>query len=334
MPPSIASRESPRTLHGRRRAPRGQLARSGSIFGAIKNIVTAPLAWFTSYEDGENGAGKRGRNFNPVLEDEGTYHEDQPSAKRKRVDSPSPPAPPSRQATRPAQGYLDVPENMLSQQAGNRQRQSAPGYHGRSSSLFTSLSVPAVPGAQPARRTASPTGITSYMQPSMIQHTQSMDPPPYRALSLSRDVSMEDGVSGTLSRDVTMSPSRHTPFQLRPRSSMTPQPSGQTFGPVSRHKEWDASEPPPLASLISKPVFVKPPPQHVQNQPEQLATTLGSIAESTGRVVREIFASDVLSDCNHIQQSRSPMRQHSSLFLGARPGTSADSSSTRTFCAI
>ncbi|KAI0713253.1 hypothetical protein C8Q76DRAFT_768424 [Earliella scabrosa] len=294
MPP-IASRDSPRTLHGRRRAPRGQLVRSGSFFGALKNIVTAPLAWLTSYDDHENVSGKRARTANTALEGESTYHEDQPSAKRKRVDSP--PAPPPQQATRTTQGYLDVPENLLSQR-------TAPAGHGRSASVVNSLNIPAGSGVHPARRTASPTGLTSYMQPSMMQRTQSMDPPAYRALSLSRDVSMEDGLPGSASRDVTMSPSRHTPFQLRPRNSMTPQPTGQTFGPVPRHKERDASEPPPLASLISKPVFVKPPAQASQSHPEQLVTTLGSIAESNGRM------------------SRSPMRQHSSLFLGARPGKS------------
>ena len=325
MPP-IASRDSPRTLHGRRRAPRGQLARSGSFFGALKNIVTAPLAWLTSYDDHENVSGKRARTANTALEGESTYHEDQPSAKRKRVDSP--PAPPPQQATRTAQGYLDVPENLLSQRVGDRHRQTAPAGHGRSASVVNSLNIPAGSGVHPARRTASPTGLTSYMQPSMMQRTQSMDPPAYRALSLSRDVSMEDGLPGSASRDVTMSPSRHTPFQLRPRNSMTPQPTGQAFGPVPRHKERDASEPPPLASLISKPVFVKPPAQATQSHPEQVVTTLGSIAESNGRMVREILAPRGLSDCNHIRQSRSPMRQHSSLFLGARPGPTADTNST------
>lgn len=64
--------------------------------------------------------------------------------------------------------------------------------------------------------------------------------------------------------------------------------------------------PPPLAALMSKPQFVKPPPQTAQAG--QDFTTLGSLAEAKGRV------------------SRSPMRQHSGLFLGAqaRPGTIAE----------
>ncbi len=326
MPSPYGSRDSPHTLHGRRRAPRAQLTRTGSIFGTIKNIVTAPLAWLTSYEDQENVSGKRGRNGNAILQDEGTYHEDQPSAKRKRVESPQP-SPPPQQPTRTTQGYLDVPENLLSRQAGGRQRQTAPVGHSRSMSLVTSLNVPTPSGSHPARRTASPAVMPSYMQPSMIQRTQSMDPPAYRATPLSRDVSMEEGQFGSVRRDVTMSPTRHTPFQLRPRNSLTPQPSGQTFGPTLRPKERDVSEPPPLAALVTKPVFVKPPPQ--QYQAEQPVTTLGSLAESKGRIVRAVRTSNVLSDCNHFQQSRSPMRQHSGLFLGARPEAVGDNSSTR-----
>ena len=327
MPSPYGSRDSPRTLHGRRRVPRAQLTRTGSIFGTIKNLVTAPLAWLTSYDDQENVSGKRGRNTNVPLEEEGTYHEDQPSAKRKRVESPQP-SPPPRQSTRTTQGYLDVPENLLSRNAGGHHRHGPPVAHGRSTSLVTSLNIPPPSGTHPARRTASPAVMTSYMPPSMAQRTQSMDPPAYRAISLSRDVSMEDGQSGSVGRDVTMSPTRHTPFQLRPRNSLTPQPSGQTFGPTPRQKERDVSEPPPLAALITKPVFVKPPPQMTHNQAEQPVTTLGSLAETKGRIVCAVRPSSALSDGNHFQQSRSPMRQHSGLFLGARPEAVGDNSST------
>lgn len=331
MPPSLAARDSPRAQHGRRRAPRSQLVRSGSFFGALKNLVTAPLSWITGYEDQENAMGKRGRAGGGIVEDEGRYSEGQPSAKRKRVDSPEPdyPSHTIQQPTRSSQGYLDVPENMLPRKQVSRHRPATASGHGRSSSLFTSLAVPTNGDAHPARRTASPTGIVAFTQPSTLQRTQSMDPPQYRPLSLSRDVSMEDGVHGSASRDVTMSPSRRTPFQLRARSSLTPQPTGQTFGPQPRHKERDSSEPPPLAALMSKPVFVKPPPQVSQPRHEQPVTTLGTIAEATGRTVRRLCLLPVLSDCNHFQQSRSPMRQHSGLFLGARPGSIAQSSSTR-----
>ncbi|KAI1790766.1 hypothetical protein LXA43DRAFT_470871 [Ganoderma leucocontextum] len=310
MPPYLLSRDSPRAQHGRRRPPRGQLVRSGSLIGALKNIVSAPLAWFTSYDDQGNLSGKRGRTTTAILEDEGTYHEDQPSAKRKRVDSPEPPAPLPQFAMPTTQGYLDVPENLLSKTIGVRHRSGAQAGHGRSSSMVAPLSIPAVQGAHPARRTASPAGILATGQLTTVLRTQSMDPPQFRALSLSRDVSMEDGQPGSATRDVTMSPSRRDPFQLRPRSSLTPQPTGQTFGPHVRHKERDASEPPPLVALMSKPQFVKAPPLTAQGQAGQDFTTLGSLAEAKGRI------------------SRSPMRQHSGLFLGARPGTIAESDSS------
>ncbi|KAH9946333.1 uncharacterized protein BXZ73DRAFT_95833 [Epithele typhae] len=145
---------------------------------------------------------------------------------------------------------------------------------------------------------------------STLQRTQSMDPPQFRAISLSRDVSMEDGVSGTKSRDVTMSPSRPTAFKLRARSSLTPQPTGQGFGPKPQFDERDKSEPPPLSALMTKPQSVKAPFQTNQIQREPSVTTLGTIVEASGRA------------------SRSPMRQHSGLFLGARPGSIVQSTPT------
>ncbi|KAI0781205.1 hypothetical protein BD413DRAFT_608371 [Trametes elegans] len=308
MPSSFSSRDSPRNSHARRRPTRGQLARSGSLLGAIKNIVTAPLTWFSSQEDFEDVPGKRRRNPNAVERDEGAYDEDRPTAKRKRVDSPEPAHAPQQPPTRTFQGYLDVPEGLIPRQTAPRQRLTTSVGYGRSSSFTPSISVPAVPEAHLARRTASPAIATSYSQPAAIHHTQSMDPPAYRPISLSRDVSMEGGMIGSANRDVTMSPSRQA-FQLRSRSSLTPQPSGQAFGPTPQNKGRDASEPPPLASLVSKPVFVKPPPQHQQPYAEHPVTTLGSIVESKGHT------------------SRSPMRQHSSLFLGSRASI-AESSST------
>ncbi|KAI0646802.1 hypothetical protein C8Q79DRAFT_1008969 [Trametes meyenii] len=311
MPSSLSSRDSPRNHHARRRQARGQLTRSGSLFGTLKNLVTAPLTWLTSQEDFEDAPGKRRRNPNAVEPDERSYDDDgRPNAKRKRVDSPEPAPPPPRQPTRTNQGYLDVPENLIS---GPSRRLTAPLGHARASSFTPSLSAPSMRDVLPARRTASPAISASFSQPAAIQRTQSMDPPPYRPISLSRDVSMEEGITGSAGRDVTMSPTRNTPFQLRARSSLTPQPSGQTFGPAPQHKGRDASEPPPLAALISNPVFVKPPPQLQQGHVTHSVTTLGSIAETKGHT------------------GRSPLRQHSSLFLGSRVGANGEGSSTGYF---
>ncbi|KAI0637243.1 hypothetical protein C8Q77DRAFT_556507 [Trametes polyzona] len=314
MPSSLSSRDPPRTRHARRRSPRGQIARQSSLLGTIKSIVTAPLTWFSSQPEYLDNAGKRGRHPDAPEHDEDARDDDRPSAKRKRVDSPDAEDMPSQsrlqQPPRTTQGYLDVPEGLISKQPAPRQRQTAPLNTVRSSSFAPSISVPSMHDAQLARRTASPTISASFSQPAAIQRTQSMDPPAYRAISLSRDVSMEGGLSGSGARDVTMSPSRQTPFQLRPRNSLTPQPTGQTFGPALQRKERDGSEPPPLASLMSNPVFVKPPPQLPQTRLDQPITTLGSLAESKGHT------------------SRSPLRQHSSLFLGARAGSVAESGST------
>ncbi|KAH9857821.1 hypothetical protein C2E23DRAFT_856465 [Lenzites betulinus] len=332
MPSSLQSRDSPRTRHGRRRSPRGQLARSGSLLGTLKNIVTAPLTWFSSQPEFTDVAGKRRRNPGASERDEDAYVEDdRPSAKRKRVDSPETISVPLRQPTRTTQGYLDVPEGLIPKKPASRQRLTAPASHVRSSSFAPSFSVPVMHDADLTRRTASPTISASYSQPVAIQRTQSMDPPAYRAISLSRDASMEGGLSGSASRDVTMSPTRrHTPFQLRARHSLTPQPSGQTFGPTPQHKGRDASEPPPLASLMSHPVFVKPPPEPHHVQPEQPITTLGSLAEFKGHTSPNIPVRNMWNTLEEAfsEPSRSPLRQHSSLYFGARSGTMTESSST------
>ncbi|OJT14157.1 hypothetical protein TRAPUB_9268 [Trametes pubescens] len=253
-------------------------------------MITAPLTWFSSQPELEDAGSKRRRIPDPVDRDEDAYEDDRPSAKRKRVDSPEPAPRLPTQPTRTNQGYLDIPEGFIPRQSASRARLKAPAMQARASSFAPSVSVPVMENVHLARRTASPTISTSFSQPVAIQRTQSMDPPAYRAISLSRDVSMEGGLPGSATRDVTMSPTRHTPFQLRPRNSLTPQPSGQSFGPAPQQKGRDASEPPPLASLISKPVFVRPPPQLQQTYVEQ-STTLGSLAESKGHTVRLNFFS-------------------------------------------
>ncbi|KAK7693176.1 hypothetical protein QCA50_002742 [Cerrena zonata] len=83
-------------------------------------------------------------------------------------------------------------------------------------------------------------------------------------------------------RDSSKSPSRS---RFRMRTSMTPQPSGQNFGPS--RKERERSEPPPLASLATKPMFVKPPTQlsTVSEEPVRHSTVpLGSVAETRRKV--------------------------------------------------
>lgn len=87
----------------------------------------------------------------------------------------------------------------------------------------------------------------------------------------------------SISRDSSMSPGR----QLRVRSSLTPQPSGPNFGPVvPPRRERDPNQPPPLASLMSNPTFVKPPPGYQKSDATELSKqlTLGSLVESQRNV--------------------------------------------------
>ncbi|KAJ7695012.1 hypothetical protein B0H14DRAFT_2650722 [Mycena olivaceomarginata] len=89
---------------------------------------------------------------------------------------------------------------------------------------------------------------------------------------------------------------------FRMRTSLTPQPA----------QPREVSEPPPLSSLAQKPVFVRPPPDSCERVSSQSSSssTLGSLVESR-------------------RSTRSPMRQHSSLFFGSGSQTqAAESNST------
>ncbi|TFY60121.1 hypothetical protein EVJ58_g5341 [Rhodofomes roseus] len=133
--------------------------------------------------------------------------------------------------------------------------------------------------------------------------TMSMDPPTgYRPRALSRDVSMD-------AASVAMTPSR-TPFQVRSRASMTPQQSGQVFGPSVLRRDRETSEPPPIETLGSKPVFVKAPPQSQSQQMLAMepTLTLGSLAEAQPRTRR-------MSPFGDVSQSRSSLGQSSSMLM-------------------
>jgi nucleoporin NUP1 len=93
---------------------------------------------------------------------------------------------------------------------------------------------------------------------------------------------------GPIARDYSMpaagsvSPTRsQAPFRMRSSFSMTPQPSGQSFGPTIHKRE--PSEPPSLSVLRANPVFVRPPSQepdsHRRSVSVQPVLTLGTIAE-------------------------------------------------------
>ncbi|KAJ6500393.1 hypothetical protein C8R45DRAFT_1210194 [Mycena sanguinolenta] len=302
------SSSSSHNLHaGRRRSgvsnPRRRpLARSNSsLLGTIKNIVTAPLAWFATSEDFEDSPdlkGKRRRhpaqNSDPAAGD----NEGPPQSKRARVKSPDnqirfhpEPQYVAPVYSQPSMGYLDPPVSVFS---------NTHDFY-RSNSVGTT--GPTLNQLNPSNR-------------STIPRTMSIDPPqssisfsrdtPVNFTLLDRDTSMEPSgfirKSSSIPRDLSM-PLPPTRSLFRMRSSLTPQPT----------QPREASEPPPISSLAQKPVFVRPPPESRERVSSQSSSssTLGSLVESQ-------------------RSTRSPMRQHSSLLFGAGSQTQAgESNNTR-----
>ncbi|KAA1474836.1 hypothetical protein DENSPDRAFT_883095 [Dentipellis sp. KUC8613] len=264
------------------------------MFSTIKNIVTAPLAWFAANNDFEDTPGKRRRLPHPSIDDHDDHddvreHNSSFRAKRIRLNSPD------RSINRPP-AYLDPPAHLLSQQPST---------------------LPSTTSHPPAhnRHTLSPSAFT-HVRPRAPARTMSMDPPHRRTLvpeptlvplPLSRDVSMDLG-----------SPTK-TIFQppFRMRSNLTPQPSAMSataldFGPNPQRRPRDPSAPPPLAALMENPIFVKPPREEAQQQQQQFRRTSGDGGGST------------ITLGSLVQASKSTMglpRSHSTLIIDspARP---------------
>lgn len=303
------------------------VARSSSFLGTIKNIVTAPLAWFAHDDDFEDTKGKRRR-----LEqngDVGAATEDGISRnKRMRVNSPE----------REDQLYLDPPEQIFQQPhsapSGStftqpRSRPSYPAPISRSTSVTTpSSNVHRL--SRNNRHTVSPLR-TSFTQADIISRTMSMDPPTRH--SHTRDITMtpyRDGnrYSMSVPRDISMSPTR-TPFLMR--TSLTPQPSGSNFGPpLQQQPREHASEPPSIEELMANPMFVRPPPElsHQRNLSREPVITLGSLVDSQRSVSFRItiLNGHISQPFTHFLQTRSPSRPHSSLLFGPQ-GSVSDASS-------
>lgn len=112
-----------------------------------------------------------------------------------------------------------------------------------------------------------PSSLSRTMEPPSNYATQRRDPAQlHRFPSLA--ASTRSFTSGT--RDSSDKPPA-LPFKLR--TSLTPKPSNM---PLRR----EASAPPPIASLRSKPIFVKPPPEEIVNQKRAERTlSLGTLAE-------------------------------------------------------
>lgn len=265
------------------------LARSNSLYGTIKNIVTAPFAWFTGSEDEfEDVKGKR-RRLPVASEDTHIEDESVPSrAKKMRVSSPD----------RDTHPYLDPPRSAFTQPPRISDHSTSGSVRDSTRSPRKTLHIPSTSNRLPRnRRTASPFPSSSHLKPEGVTRTMSLDPPSRssfssRTLTASaitdpQSESNHAGQSTSNSRDVSMSPRR-----LRFRSSLTPQPSVVGFGPViPPRRERGPDEPPPLTALMSNPMFVKPPAgiqkQDAAEPPKQL--TLGTLIDSQRNVCFAFF---------------------------------------------
>ena len=230
-----------------------QLTRSGSILSTIKSIVTAPLSWWSTNEEFEDINGKRKRgHYGGDMSGDRAGDGSMQKAKRIRMNSPP----------RTMTGYLDPPESTFSH-APNLQKNYEP---------FSKR----------------PFQVPEPLAPLNGPRTMSIDHIPERKPSLTG----ENSRLSVLSRDASMGLSSSVPMQrltsmpppkspLRLRTSLTPQPS------PSKTSRRETSAPPPLSSLMSNPIFVKPPPiDNIEPQRKEMQNTvlLGSLAQLQRKV--------------------------------------------------
>lgn len=264
---------------GQRRKPlkkRQPLARSNSLLGTIKNLVTAPLAWFASTDDFEDSKDPKGKRRRLVAAPtEPAVDEDDRSSRNKRLRVHSPPRdhqpiyqPPSGNAY----GYLDPPGSAFQQSSGP--------FNQFNSTHSTSEFIPAPTYDFPHNN-------FNFNRTNTLSRTMSIDPPSRPVsrssalasfpTSINRDTSMDSSMNSlSLRRDLSMPPMSGRP-SFRMRASMTPVPQAQR----------EVSEPPPINTLVSQPTFVRGPPQsdsHQRSLSRQPSVTLGILAESTRHV--------------------------------------------------
>ena len=251
--------------------------RSGSIMATIRNIVTAPLSWFSTTNEFEDTPGKRRRA--PILQPNADVLDEPRSVKRQRVASPSP----------QPQGYLDPPPVMFQPRSKREGASQDP-----TSTVFPSS-------------TSANINTQDYQPDKYGRH--SLSATVWSRRDQSREVSIDNLPSRLITRDAIMIPlpaSREASISSVPRDSsvgpvrgsfrmrttLSPIPSGSDYGPNPKRRERDPSEPPPLTALMSNPIFVKPPlnqhPTH-RSQSAQPTTTLGALAQ-TSRAVGSLFS--------------------------------------------
>ena len=268
--PTPSPRSTP-LARRRRQHGRGTMAlpRSGSLLNSIKSFVANPLSWFGSNDENVEDLGKRRREASKDIED---IEEDrsQGRSKRARVDSPSLAPPPKRVQPSTTAAYLDPPSSSLQPLQQNVNAGKDPrGSYMQHSANFGSL-------------------------PSSMSRTMSIDPPSsFSNVRALRDPSMMSTSSPIEARSsMSLAPcemSRQpSSGPLKLRSSLTPQPTGP------RALRREASAPPPLSSLQSRPVFVRPPEdeqndrRNLRELRAQKTMSLGAYADFN-RGVRIIF---------------------------------------------
>lgn len=269
------------------RPPPPPLKRSSSFFGAIKDIVTAPLSWFGGGEDDFGDSNDKGKRRRLPTPPEQTHEEDsEQRVKRMRVASPS----------TDKQPYLDPPRSAFNQVHKIPTGARTLNHRHVSPSPRKALRVPAT--TPRGRRTMSPylSGSQSKAQP--VTRTMSLDPPSALGYSgaparLHRVPTMQDLTEEGDAMSISREPSTS---HLRMRTSVTPQPSGSDFGPVvPPRRERDPTEPPPLTVLMSNPMFVKPPPGLQKSGATDVSrqATLGSLLDSQREVSINLSPDDV-----------------------------------------
>ncbi|PFH47168.1 hypothetical protein AMATHDRAFT_68290 [Amanita thiersii Skay4041] len=289
---------------------RQQLTRSNSSFlGTIKNIVTAPLAWFSSndeFEGSKDPNGKRRRLVEVPMETAIEEGDRMSRNKRLRIDGPQNDLEqPQFSLSSRSQGYLDPPTNAFKQQSlHDRHVPRAPrSLSAAPSSTIQDSAYDINNMSNNVRSTVTP------LRNLRISRTVSVDPPA-RPLKRENAIvhisshlnSSTDNLAvesrPSVQRDTSMPLPSSSRSSFRVRSSVTPQPTSQS--------KREASEPPSLTTLVEHPVFVRPPLQTVDSQQQHTAnqtTTLGSLADST-------------------RTTRPVVRQHSSLLFGtSEPAT-------------
>jgi nucleoporin NUP1 len=273
----MASSSSPSSQRRRPLKKRQPLSRSNSsLFGTIRNIVTAPLTWFASTDDFEDSKILKGKRRRVVAPQNGLFGEhDSYLTPHKRMRVHSPPKDHQQFHLSPSGhsfGYLDPPTSVFQQQ------HNQPNFFNQSitsPSASVSIPVPAMQAYEPFRNN------NTLIRGSTLSRTMSIDPPS-RPVSRSSAVVPNlvplnlDNSTETLmthpTRDLSMPPLSARP-SFRMRTSMTPQPRSQK----------ETSDPPSLNMLVANPMFIRGPTAHISEH-HTPSITLGSLVESVRSV--------------------------------------------------